>query len=179
MTVVGTNAAWSMAAGGQTLSSLIGERLAEGFPGTVSAEVATMDEAVAAFLGERGRDRSTRMYSAINSIIEELDPAPGDALRDLAAIDDLHVFVRRRPTDCSQRRRTKRVSREATRESRSPESVHQLAGGERRKGREDRFRRAQSVRSRRRRAAVCDPRGRPAGVDSCIAQRGGGCSRVA
>jgi hypothetical protein len=98
VTVVGTNAAVVNGDDAeQTLSSLIGERLAERFPGTVSPGL-TMDEAVAAFLRERGRDQvELRMYSAINSIIKELDPEPGAALRDLAAIDDLHLFVSTTP----------------------------------------------------------------------------------
>ena len=37
------------------------------------------------------------MYRVINDIIVELDPAPGDALRDLAAIDDLRLFVSTTP----------------------------------------------------------------------------------
>ena len=98
VTVVGTNV--TVVNGdnaGQTLSSLIGERLAERFPGTVSPGM-NMDEAVAAFLLQRGRDQvELRMYSAINNIIKELDPEPGAALRDLAAIDDLHLFVSTTP----------------------------------------------------------------------------------
>ena len=57
----------------------------------------TMGEAVAAFLRERGRDEVERLYRVINDIIMELDPAPGDALRDLAAIDDLRLFVSTTP----------------------------------------------------------------------------------
>ena len=56
-----------------------------------------MGEAVAAFLRERGRDEVDRLYRVINDIIVELDPAPGDALRDLAAIDDLRLFVSTTP----------------------------------------------------------------------------------
>ncbi len=56
-----------------------------------------MGEAVAAFLRERGRDEVERLYRVINDIIVELDPAPGDALRDLAAIDDLRLFVSTTP----------------------------------------------------------------------------------
>ena len=70
----------------QTLSALIGQRLAERYDLTVSPGMTTMGEAVAAFLRERGRDEVERLYRAINNIIMELDPAPGDALRDLAAI---------------------------------------------------------------------------------------------
>ena len=41
--------------------------------------------------------RSTGCIAIINDIIAELDPAPGDALRDLAAIDDLRLFVSTTP----------------------------------------------------------------------------------
>ena len=56
-----------------------------------------MGEAVAAFLRERGRDEVERLYRVINDIIVKLDPAPGDALRDLAAIEDLRLFVSTTP----------------------------------------------------------------------------------
>ena len=60
---------------------------------SVSPGPTTMDDAVAAFVRERGQDEIEWLYRAINDIIDELDPAPGEALRDLAAIDDLHMFV--------------------------------------------------------------------------------------
>ena len=69
----------------QTLDALIGQRLAERYDLTVSPGLTTMGEAVAAFLRERGRDEVERLYRVINDIIVTLDPAPGDALRDLAA----------------------------------------------------------------------------------------------
>ena len=81
----------------QTFSSLIGQRLAERYHLTVSPGMTTMGEAVAAFLRERGQDEVERLYRVINDIIVELDPAPGDALRDLAAIDDLRLFVSTTP----------------------------------------------------------------------------------
>ena len=37
------------------------------------------------------------MYRVINDIIGKLDPVPGDALRDLAAITDLRLFVSTTP----------------------------------------------------------------------------------
>jgi hypothetical protein len=81
----------------QTLSSLIGQRLAERFPPTVSPGM-TMSEAVTAFLRDRGREEvELRLYRVINNIIRELDPVPGDALRDLAAITDLRLFVSTTP----------------------------------------------------------------------------------
>jgi len=62
----------------QTFNSVIGQRLAERFGLTVPG-LTTMDEAVAEFLRERGRDEVDRLYRVINDIIVELDPAPGDA----------------------------------------------------------------------------------------------------
>jgi TIR domain len=81
----------------QTFTSLIGQRLVERYQLTVSPGVTTMDEAVAAFLRERGQDEAERLYRVINDIIVKLDPAPGDALRDLAAITDLRLFVSETP----------------------------------------------------------------------------------
>jgi TIR domain len=81
----------------QTFSALIGQRLAERYELTVSPGLTTMGEAVAAFLRERGRDEVERLYHDINDIIVKLDPAPGDALRDLAAIEDLRLFVSMTP----------------------------------------------------------------------------------
>jgi hypothetical protein len=52
---------------------------------------------VAVFLRERGRDEVERLYRVINDIIREIDPAPGDPLRNLAAIADLRLFVSTTP----------------------------------------------------------------------------------
>jgi hypothetical protein len=81
----------------QTFTSLIGQRLAKKYQLTVSPGMTTMGEAVAAFLRERGHDEVERLYRVINDIIAELDPAPGDPLRDLAAITDLRLFVSTTP----------------------------------------------------------------------------------
>jgi TIR domain len=81
----------------QTLTSLIGQRLVEKYDLTVSPGITTTGEAVAAFLQERGQDGVERLYRVINDIIVQLDPAPGDALRNLAAIDDLRLFVSTTP----------------------------------------------------------------------------------
>jgi TIR domain len=81
----------------QTLTSLIGQRLAERYHLTLSPGMTTTGEAVGVFLRERGRDEVERLYRVINDIIAELDPAPGDALRDLAAIADLRLFVSTTP----------------------------------------------------------------------------------
>ncbi|MFD4181023.1 toll/interleukin-1 receptor domain-containing protein [Rhodococcus sp. NPDC058514] len=81
----------------QRLSSLIGQRLAERYHLTQSPGMTTMGEAVAAFLRERGQDEVERLYRVINDIITEVDPVPGDALRNLAAIDDIPLFVSTTP----------------------------------------------------------------------------------
>jgi len=81
----------------QTFDTLIGQRLAERYDLTVSPGLTTMSEAVAAFLQERGRDEVERLYRVINDIIVKNDPAPGDALLDLAAIEDLRLFVSTTP----------------------------------------------------------------------------------
>jgi hypothetical protein len=82
----------------QTFTTLIGQRLAERSHLTVSPGLTTTDQAVAAFLQERGQDEvELRLYRVINDIIVELDPAPGNALRDLAAITDVRLFVSMTP----------------------------------------------------------------------------------
>jgi len=81
----------------QTFTSLIGQRLAKKYQLTVSPGITTMGDAVAAFLRERGHDEVERLYRVINDIIAELDPAPGNPLRDLAAITDLSLFVSTTP----------------------------------------------------------------------------------
>jgi hypothetical protein len=80
----------------QTLTTLVGQRLAEKYKLTVPPG-ATTGDAVAAFLQERGPDELERLYRVINDIITDLDPAPGDSLRDLATIDDLRLFVSTTP----------------------------------------------------------------------------------
>jgi TIR domain-containing protein len=80
----------------QRLNTVIGRRLAE-MHGLDVLPGMTTDVAVAAFLRERGRDYVDDLYGAIDDIIVELDPTPGKALLDLAAIDDLRVFVSTTP----------------------------------------------------------------------------------
>jgi hypothetical protein len=81
----------------QTLTTLVGQRLAERFHLAASPGRTTMGEAVAAFLLERGQDEVERLYRVINDIIVELDPTPGDPLRNLAAIDDFRLLVSTTP----------------------------------------------------------------------------------
>ena len=81
----------------QTFTSLIGKRLAERYDLTVSPESTTIGETVAECLRKHGQDEVDRLYRVINNIITEFDPAPGDALRNLAAVDDLRLFVSTTP----------------------------------------------------------------------------------
>jgi hypothetical protein len=81
----------------QTFDTLIGQNLVDRYHLTVPPGMTTMGEAVAAFLRERGHDHLERLYRVINDIMMDLDPAPGDALRNLAAIDDLRLFVNTTP----------------------------------------------------------------------------------
>jgi hypothetical protein len=81
----------------QTFTSLIGQRLAERYQLTVSPGMTTVGQAVEAFLRDRGQDEAERLYRVINDIIADLDPAPGDPLRDLAAIADVRLFVSTTP----------------------------------------------------------------------------------
>jgi hypothetical protein len=80
----------------QTFTTLIAQRLAQRYQLTVPPE-ATTGDAVAAFLEAHGQDEVERLYRVINDIIVELDPPPGDALRKLAEIDDLRLFVSTTP----------------------------------------------------------------------------------
>jgi hypothetical protein len=81
----------------QTFSSLIGQRLASRYHLDPSSEIKTMGEAVAAILRAQDRDEVELLYGRIYRIIKEIDPEPGDALRDLARIEDLRFFVSTTP----------------------------------------------------------------------------------
>jgi hypothetical protein len=74
------------------LAQRIGERLAERYKLEVPPD-AGLDAAVRAFLAARGRDQLERLYRIVNDILVELDPAPSEPLRRLAAIEDLNLFV--------------------------------------------------------------------------------------
>lgn len=81
----------------ERLTTLIGQRLAEKYELTLSPGMTSMGEAVAAFLRERGHDEvERRLYRVVKDIIREY-PAPGQGLRDLAAITDLRLFVSTTP----------------------------------------------------------------------------------
>src|SRR4051794_6618811 len=81
----------------KNLMTLVGERLASRYGLTPPASPPTMDEVVSALLRQRGRDESERLYRVINDILTELDVKPGKPLRDLAAIEDLRLFVSTTP----------------------------------------------------------------------------------
>lgn len=81
----------------QTFTGLIGQRLVQRYELSVPPGEITMGDAVAQFLRERGRDDVERLYRVINDIITDLDPEPGDALRNLAEISDIRLFVSTTP----------------------------------------------------------------------------------
>lgn len=81
----------------RTFTSLISQRLVQRYDLSVSPEPTTIGKAVAECLRQHGQDEVDRLYRVINNIIAELDPAPGDALRNLAAVDDLRLFVSTTP----------------------------------------------------------------------------------
>jgi len=79
-----------------TLTSLIGQSLGEKYALPMSPGM-TMSEAVAMFRPGRSQGEVVQVYRVINDIIGKVDPVPGDALRDLAAITDLRLFVSTTP----------------------------------------------------------------------------------
>jgi hypothetical protein len=82
----------------QTLTALIAQGLAEKYDLDVSPGTMTMGEAVAEFLRQPGgRDKVNRLYRVIFEIIEDLDPKPGEPLKNLAAISDLRLFMNTTP----------------------------------------------------------------------------------
>jgi TIR domain len=80
-----------------TFSALIGQHLASKYQLDASYEIRTMGEAVAAILQAQGRDEVDLLYGRINRIIKEIDPEPGGALRDLARINAMRLFVSTTP----------------------------------------------------------------------------------
>lgn len=77
-----------------TLSRLLGERLAARYKVAVDwTDPGSLDDAVRAVLASAGRDKLERLYRVVNDALHELDPAPPTALRQLASISDLHLFI--------------------------------------------------------------------------------------
>jgi TIR domain len=81
----------------QTFTSLISHRLVQRYDLSASPEPTTIGKAVTECLRQHGQDEVDGLYRVINNIIAELDPAPGDALRNLASVDDLRLFVSTTP----------------------------------------------------------------------------------
>jgi hypothetical protein len=81
----------------QTLTSLIGQRLVDRYELTSSPTPRTIGAAVAAYIRERGREGSERLYRVINDIIADLDPTPGEPLYRLAEITDLRLLISTTP----------------------------------------------------------------------------------
>ena len=140
-----------------------------------------MDEAVAAFVRERGQDEIERLYRVINDIIVDVDPEPGDALRDLAAIDDLRLFVSTTPDRVLAKaiNEVRFRGRPMTRELLVlPESVDERTVAKCNTGRRHGHRRSEPLRPSRLDAPVRDSRRGPIGVDARITQRQGEPSRL-
>ena len=166
----------------QTFTSLIGQRLAGKYDLSTASEMRTMQEAVAAILQKHGRDEVELLYGPINRIIKEADPEPCDALRDLAAIDDLRLFVSTTPDRLLAKalNEARFRGRDLTRElafspSRSTSGQAQNCAG----GCADRYRRSEFVWSGRLDSRVRNPRGGPAGMAARIASRCGAPAGVA
>lgn len=77
-----------------TLSRLLGERLAARYKVEVAwGDPGSLDDAVRAVLAGAGRDKLERLYRVVNDALRELDPAPPLALRQLASITDVRLFI--------------------------------------------------------------------------------------
>ena len=165
----------------QTLTTLIGRTLGRAVSTEGVAWELTMDEAVAAFLQERGQDELERLYRIIYDTITELDPAPCDALRHLAAIDDLQLFVSTTPDRLlAQAVNEVRFNGAPGRVSSPSPRISARANSHETANRQGiRNCRSQSVWSGRLDASVRDPRGGPAGVAARVVERRGQPSRLA
>lgn len=76
------------------LAQLIGERLAARYQlGVEGGAPPSLNAAVRAYFAARGRGQDERLYRVVNDILRELNPAPGQALKQLAAVTDLKLFV--------------------------------------------------------------------------------------
>lgn len=77
------------------LEDVIGQRLAQRI-GLVAPKPQlpwTLDAVVRAYVAARGRDQQERLYRMVHELLLALKPEPGDALRTLARITDLRLFI--------------------------------------------------------------------------------------
>ena len=75
------------------LERLLAERLAARYGLPMPEAGAGLDATVRAFLAARGRDQQERLYRVVNDLLADLQPVPGEALRQLAAISPIGLFV--------------------------------------------------------------------------------------
>jgi hypothetical protein len=82
---------------GQRLFEAVAERLAARYQLPLPNGGASLSDAVSSVLQARGRDESQRLYRIINDIITSLSGHVPDALRKIAEISDLRVFLSTSP----------------------------------------------------------------------------------
>ena len=77
------------------LENLIGQRLAErcGLAPPAADALWPLDAVVRAYVAARGRDQQERLYRIVHELLLALRPQPGAALRTLARITDLQLFI--------------------------------------------------------------------------------------
>lgn len=77
------------------LEDLICQRLAErcGLVPPALDRPWTLDAVVRAYVAARGRDQQERLYRIVHELLLALKPQPGPALRTLARITDLQLFI--------------------------------------------------------------------------------------
>ena len=158
----------------QTLTTLIGQRLAERY----QSDRVRPGQRPRVKRWRRSCESAARMSSSgciasSTTSSTELDPAPGDALRDLAAIDDLRLFVSTTPDRLLAKAVNEVRFKGSPRTRELSFSPNQSTANSRENAEPaetDRHRHSQSVRSGRLDAPVRDPRGGPAGVATRVAQ---------
>ena len=77
-----------------TVSRLLAERLAERYKlQFASTESSGLHDVVLALYAAQGRSESERLYRVVNDLLQAANPAPSEALRQLASILDIRLFV--------------------------------------------------------------------------------------
>lgn len=82
---------------GQKLFEAVAERLAARYQLSLPSGTSSLSDAVSAVLQARGRDESQRLYRVVNDTISSLSGRVPDALRKLAEISDLRLFMSTSP----------------------------------------------------------------------------------